>query len=156
MMNSRESIYNALALQLKTIAGLNTVSRVYRPITDYANPAQLPAGCLDETDESAAVPEHGLAALYTLSIDFWLYFPAPQLSQTPGQEQTIPMTALNNALDALDVALPNPQSPVANYNTLGGLVQHVWIEGKILKVAGVASGNAPFSVARVPIKLLAI
>src|SRR5581483_6824895 len=149
MQSTREAIYAALAQELQIITGVNTFSRVYRPHTDYTAMA-LPAACLDEKQETAVVPTHGNPAIYTLAVDLWLYLPAPQLSQRPGAEALDPMTALNNALDALDQKLPNPPSPVETYNTLGGLVQHVWIEGKILKVSGVANGNTPVSIARVP------
>lgn len=155
MQNSRESIYTALAALLKTITGMVSVSRVYRSPTDYSSAVQLPAGCIDEVTEGATVPVHGNPAVYRLDVHFWMYLPAPQVSQIPGQETLIPMTALNNMLDALDVALPNPASPDENYTTLGGLVEHVWIEGKILKTAGVGNGNTPLSIARVPILILA-
>lgn len=154
MTPTREQIYTALAAELKTTAGLLTVSRVYRSPTDYSSAAQLPAGCVDEDVESADNPLYGAATVWTLTADFWIYLLAPQISQIPGQETTVPMTALNNVLDALDTAFPASESGVVN--TLGGLVQHAYIQGKIFKVAGVGSGNLLLTVARVPIQILAV
>ncbi len=152
MRNSRETIYNALATEIqKILPTLLSVSRVYRAHNDYAD-AQLPAGCLDEKEEDADPSEEGALPLYKLNVDLWLYFLAPQLSQTPGAEEVIPMTVVNNALDALENGpLSNPPQSGLTYNTLGGLVQWVRIQGKIQKVAGTANGNVPVSVAKIPL-----
>ena len=167
MRNSRESIYNALLALLKTTltAGPNpqvqTFSRVWRPHTDYSA-AQLPAVVLDERKEKSTVEKLGAAPLYHLFVDLWIYQAAPTVSQVPGQETTIPMTAINNLIDMLDgsqSALSSvPQPPLAQppFNgtgnqTLGGLVIHSWIEGDILKVAGVGSSTMQYNLARVPI-----
>lgn len=154
MNPSRETIYAALAAELKNVAGLVSMSRVYRSPSDYSAAAQLPAGCTDETAENEDQQIYGAPSVYTLSVDFWLYLLAPQLSQIPGQETAIPATALNNTLDALDTAFPADASGMVN--TLGGLVQHAYIQGKIQKVSGVGSGNLLLSVAKVPIQMLAV
>lgn len=148
---SRETIYSALAAELQAVAGLVSISRVYRSPTDYSSAVQLPAGCVDEDNEVLDSTVYGIQTTYTLNVDFWLYLPAPQVSQIPGQETVIPVSALNNTLDALDAAFP-PQTG-GTVNTLGGLVQHAYIQGKILKVAGVGSGNLQLSIARVPIQI---
>lgn len=154
MTVTREQIYNALAAELKTVAGLNTVSRVYLGPNEYSSAAQLPAGCLDENSESIDNPLYGAPGTYTLSVDFWIYMLAPQNTQIAGQETVIPMTALNTVLDAIDVAFPS--DPTGDANTLGGLVQHAYVQGKILKVAGVGNGNLLLTVGRVPIQILAV
>lgn len=154
MRNSRESIYNALLAWLQTVLPtpqVQTFSRVYRPHTAYSAP-QLPAVVLDEQKETAKVEGYGVAPLYHLKVDLWLYLLAPVVSQTPGQEIIIPMTALNNLLDLLENSpLANPPTSGMPYLTLGGLVQHVWIEGDILKVAGVGDSQQQYSLARVPL-----
>lgn len=153
MNATREQIYTALAAELRNVAGLVSVSRVYRPPQDYSAAVQLPAGCLDETVETLASGDvYGVPSVYTLSVDFWIYLPAPQLSQIPGEETVIPMTALNNMLDAIDAAFPPETGGLVN--TLGGLVQHAYVQGKILKVSGVGNGNMTLTVARVPIQIL--
>ena len=152
MIATREQIYQALADELATTVGLSTVSRVYRSPTDYSAGAQLPAGCLDETTENIGSEIYGAPSVYTLNVDFWIYLEAPQLSQIPGQETVIPVMALNNMLDAIDAAFPPDTG--AGVNTLGGLVQHAYVFGKIQKIAGVGSGNLLLSVAKVPIQIL--
>ncbi len=157
MRNSREAIYTTLATSLQDYLPtinpqLLSVSRVMRPISDYGS-AQLPAAVLDETSEEVNADNEGPLPLYKLHVDLWLLLPAPQLSQTPGAETIVPMTALNTLIDALENGGPisNPPANGMTYNTLGGIVQWVRIEGKILKVAGVGSGNTPVSIARVPL-----
>jgi len=159
MRNGREAVYNALLALLQEIlpsSQVQTFSRVWRPVTDYS-PQQLPACVLDETRENYKVQRIGAPPVYRLHVDLWLYLLAPQISQTPGQEPLIPMTAINTLLDLLDNSpLNNPPSvgPGPNLQTLGGLVQHVWIEGDTLKVAGGANSTVKYNLARVPILIL--
>jgi hypothetical protein len=159
MRNGREAVYNALLELLQTILPtpqVQTFSRVWRPVTDYSA-IQLPACVLDETRENYKVQKIGLSPVYRLHVDLWLYLEAPQISQIPGQETLIPMTAINTLLDLLDNSpLNNPPTmvPAAGLQTLNGLVQHVWIEGDILKVAGGASSVVKYNLARVPILIL--
>ena len=156
MRNNRKDIYNALLAQLKTILTdipqpVQTISRVWRPHTDYAA-AQMPAILLDEKKEHATVEALAAAPLYHLYVDLWIYLLAPVVSQTPGQETEIPMDALDDMIDILENSpLANPPMSGMPYNTLGGLVIHTWIEGDILKVAGVGSSQTQYSIARVPI-----
>lgn len=156
MRNPRETIYNALLALLQTILTqqnppFQTFSRVYRPHTDYSTP-QLPAAVLDESKESTNEENWGVPGLYHLKVDLWLYFSAPVVSQTPGQETIIPMTAVNNALDVLEATpLANPPSSGMPAQTLGNLVQRVYISGDILKVAGIGSSQQQYSIARVPL-----
>lgn len=154
MRNPREAIYNALLAWLQTVlpsSQVTTFSRVYRPHTDYSA-AQLPAVVLDENKEKATVERLGVAPLYHLNVDCWLYLAAPVVSEIPGQETIVPMTALNDLIDLLESSvLSNPPQSGMTYLTLGGLVQHVWIEGDILKVAGVGNSQQPYSLARVPL-----
>lgn len=154
MRNSREAIYNALLALIQEILGgmnppLKTVSRVWRPHTDYAVP-QLPAAVLDEKKENASAKDWGAPPLYHLYVDLWLYFAAPAPSQIPGQETTIPMTIVNNAIDALE-ATPLANPPGMPAQTLGGLVQRVYIEGDILKAVATGSSQQNYSLARVPL-----
>lgn len=57
---------------------------------------------------------------------------------------------LDPLLDAVDAALaPNI---VTRRQTLGGLVSHVWIDGKIMKDPGDIDGDG---IAVIPVKILA-
>lgn len=152
MRNSRESIYNALLALLETVlpsSEVQTFSRVWRPHTSYAA-AQLPAVVLEEKKETAEAKDWAAPPLYHLHVDVWLYLLAPVLSQIPGQEAIVPMTAVNNLLDLLESSpLANP--PGLPAETLGGLVQRVYIEGDILKIAGIGDSRQQYSLARVPL-----
>jgi len=156
MKNNRKAIYNALLASLQTIISgqtppVQTVSRIWRPHTDYSAP-QLPAILLDERKETAIIESLAAAPLYRLYVDLWVYLLAPVVSQTPGQEAIVPMDALDDLLDVLENSpLANPPKSGMPYNTLGGLVIHTWIEGDILKVAGVGNSQTQYSIARVPI-----
>lgn len=156
MRNNRKDIYNALATLLREILGdipqpVQSISRVWRPHTDYAA-AQMPAIILDEKKEHATVEGLAVAPLYHLYVDLWIYLQAPVVSQTPGQETEIPMDALDDMIDVLENSpLSNPPIGGMPYNTLNGLVIHTWIEGDILKVAGVGSSQVQYSICRVPI-----
>lgn len=154
MRNSREAIYNALLAKLEAILPnpqVLTFSRVWRPHTDYSAP-QLPAVVLDEKKESAKATDWGVPPLYHLYVDVWIYILNPPLSQTPGQETVIPMTAVNNLIDLLEqTPLANPPSSGLPAETLGGLVQRVYIEGDILKAVATGSSQQQYSLARVPL-----
>ena len=147
---NREAIYNALLAFLEGLnLGVKSSSRVWRPHTDYAV-AQLPALCIDEDTEPVENPGFNLPSVESLNVDVWLYFVAPQLSQTPGRETVLPQTPLNNALDKISNGL---KATPLGYQTLGGLVQWIRIEGQIKKAVGVASGNTQFCIAKVPITM---
>ena len=61
-----------------------------------------------------------------------------------------PISMLDPLLDAVDAALaPNI---VTRRQTLGGLVSHVWIDGKIMKDPGDIDGDG---IAVIPVKILA-
>ena len=75
-------------------------------------------------------------------VDFYVYGQAPD-------ELTAPATVLNPLLDAIEAALAPPAS--SNVQTLGGLVCHAWIAGKIETDEGALGGQA---VAIVPIEIL--
>ena len=66
-----------------------------------------------------------------------------------GDPDAVPATTNNLILDALDAAL-HPDSP-DGCCTLGGLVAHAWIEGKVFKDPGDLDGRALMVV---PVMLL--
>ena len=63
----------------------------------------------------------------------------------------MPSTILNGLVDAVAAALA--PEPASNKQTLGGLVQHVWIDGAIVTDEGVLADQA---VAIIPITLKAV
>lgn len=118
---TREPIYAALFALLKTAAGFNTASRQFKHFSDV-NSANQPALFLVQRDESVAtVP--GMPSVSTMSCDVLVYV------HTGGDKNTAPASILNPLLDAVFAALAPSQ--VTGKQTLGGLVQHCWIEGRI-------------------------
>ena len=123
----REDIAAALFAKLQTAAGFKTASRRLRHWDDVP-PAQQPALFLSlKTEDIATVP--GLNPVSKITYDAVIY------AHTAGNEKVTPSSLLNPLVDAVQATL----KPDAAYNkqTLGGLVQHVWIEGRIVTDEGV-------------------
>ena len=139
----REQIANAL-LALLTGAGApwNASGRLWRTWTDAR---AYPAMFLRDGEEKWIAPRpNELRRQVVLEFEAWLYV------AKPGTD-TVPATALNQAVAAVDTALiAGPTQPLI---TLGGLVRHCWIEGELVKDSGEYSGTP---TAMVPIKVLAI
>jgi hypothetical protein len=139
---NREAIICTLFNLVSTSASFSTTSRRLKLWSDVA-PTDKPALFLYERGDvyvraSEAVPES-----VTINVDLYIYIDA-------GKDQSaVPAATLNNLIDAIDSAL------VPNYltglQTLGGLVSHCWIDGKVMKDAGDLDGDG---VAVIPIKIL--
>jgi hypothetical protein len=71
----------------------------------------------------------------TLRAEVWIY------SKAGENPDIVPVTALNNLLDAVDAAFA-PDDPQTGRFTLGGLVEWCRREGKIIKDPGDAGGQA--------------
>ena len=138
---SREAIYSALFAAVSGAAGFVTRSRRLRHWSDVAA-AEQPALFQIQKSETAK-QRRGLPAQWTLAVDLFLYAHAPD-------ELAPPASTLNPLLDAVEAALA--PDPVSGIQTLGGLVSHCWIEGKIETDEGVLGGQA---VAVIPVLLLA-
>jgi hypothetical protein len=95
-----------------------------------------------EDGESYAQDFTGKPPRVTLRVKLIIYTWAKGL-QVPG------ITLLNPRIDAIERALAPP--PLTFKQTLGGLVDHAWIEGEIIKVSGDLDGDG---VAVVPINIL--
>jgi hypothetical protein len=83
-----------------------------------------------------------LPVKWRASVELYLYAQAPD-------DATPPATVMNPLLDALEAALA--PDPASNVQSLGGLVQHCWIAGRIATDEGVLGGQ---SVAIVPVEML--
>ena len=139
---TREPIYAALYAKLQTIGGsVLTYSRILQHWTDVASSRQ-PAMYQVQMTEVANPQPLGLPTKWTLNLDIYIYVKGDgKTSQTP---------VINALLDALTnvLASTNPSGK----QTLGGLVEHCWIEGSIQTDEGVLGDQ---SVVIVPIKILA-
>ncbi len=136
---TREAIYQALFAELAAIPGLSLASRKLKHWNDVPQPNQ-PALFLvqkgEETQRASSLPPRR-----TLMAEVYLY----ARSEDPAVP---PASLLNPLLDAVEAAL----LPDASGNqTLGGLVQHAWIEGKTETDEGVLGEQA---VAIVPVTIL--
>jgi len=92
-------------------------------------PAQCPALFTFQLPERRVQKGKGIDAIRTLFVAFVAYF------TTPSGNGIIPATAINAAADAIDEAITNPGNP-QNTQTLGGLVEHVYIEPDIRPYEG--------------------
>jgi hypothetical protein len=136
---TREAIAVSLFNVLQTTAGFNTFSR--RPqLWDEA--VNMPALYMGNPQENYAYP-HGIATppLTTLEFDIIVYI---NVGLDPN---TVPDTILNTLLDALETTITPYQGYV---QTLGGVVNHAWIEGKVERRPGYLDGQgAAFFTIRV-------
>lgn len=139
---NRETIITALFNLVSNSATFATASRRLQLWSSVAS-SDKPAIFICErgdvyTHTSEAVPES-----VTINVDIYIYTDA-------GKDQSIvPASILNNLIDSVESVLaPNP---VTGLQTLGGLVSHCWIDGKIMKDSGDLDGDG---VAIIPLKIL--
>ena len=138
----RETIYAALFAKLAASASFVTTSRRLKAWSDVS-PIEQPALFLAQRSETATTVARQ-PTKWRLDVDVYLYV------NTGGDPAVAPSTILNPILDAI-VAAMGPDNGATNLATLGGLVQHAWIEGKIQPDEGVLGDQA---LAIVPISLL--
>ncbi|WP_374335584.1 hypothetical protein [Leeia sp.] len=139
---NREAIYSALFARLTTVPGLVVCSRRLRHWTDV-RAAEQPALFMAQGSEQAVPgdPVRGLPTQWTLQVDVYLY------ARTDGG--LAPGTVMNPLLDALEAAL-KPDNAMQRCQTLGGLVEHCWIEGELETDEGTLGDQA---VCIVPVRI---
>jgi|ERR1700691_1410401 len=141
-MNSRESIMTALFNLVSGSASFVTASRRLQ-LWSSLSPADKPAIFQYERDDTYTNGKQYLP-IVEMNVDLYIY-------TAPGMDSGItPISILNPLIDAVDAALA--PSIVTKRQTLGGLVSHVWIDGKIMKDPGDLDGDG---IAVIPIKILA-
>ena len=140
---NREKIYSALFKLLKNIQIINTFDRILLHWDDVS-PSMQPALFLTQTNQ-VAQQVTGFPTKYVLGAKVYLY----THRDTNG---IIPTAQLNDILDAMDEALRPVPSPT-NKQTLGGLVEHCWIDGAIETDEGTLGLQV---VAIVPISILVV
>lgn len=145
LRSSREVIYKALFTQLKTVgAPFKYYTRRVRLWGDI-NSDQRPALVQIEPEEDIQPESSGRPPNNTLYVNILLIADA---GGNTASEATPPISVLNNLLDAVETAL-RPDA-LTWKQTLGGVVEHAWIEGKIIKDSGDLDGTA---VALIPVRL---
>lgn len=140
---NREAIFVALFDLLKVVPGITTAERRLRHWNDVTSVEQ-PYLCLAQGGQTAQRGDpKGVYAKWVLEADIYLY------AQTTGGQA--PSSVLNPIVDAVEQALQPPYPDYNRCQTLGGLVEHCWIEGNIDTDEGTLGDQA---VAVIPIKIL--
>jgi hypothetical protein len=140
---NREAIYGALYALVAGAASFVTTSRRLRHWTDV--PAAEQPALFQVQKGEVAKTRRGQPTEWTLSVDLYVYGQAPD-------EATSSASVLNPLIDAVAAALaPSGSDLAVNAQTLGGLVSHCWIAGKIETDEGALGGQA---VAIVPIEMI--
>ncbi|HWK45126.1 MAG TPA: hypothetical protein VNT30_10410 [Stellaceae bacterium] len=141
MTAGREAIAQALFARVTGTGGFATVGRKLRHWTDV-QPAERPALFQVQKGETWQ-RQRGLPPKVTLHLDLYLYV------GTAADPSVPPAAELNPLLDAIQAALAPP--PSDSVQTLGGLVDHAWISGRVETDEGVLGDLA---VAIIPIDIL--
>lgn len=132
----------ALFLLVSGSAGFVTASRRMQ-LWGNLSPEQKPALFMRETGDEYTGAKNATPPAVIMSVELYVY-------TAPGMDSGItPSSVMNPLLDAIDAALA--PSKVTGRQTLGGLVWHCWIDGKVMKDAGDLDGDG---VAVIPIKIL--
>lgn len=143
----REAIYSALwalvSADARVQAVFPTMNRYTRHFDDVAANL-MPALFLLQKSETWAMAGRGIPPKRTLNCHFLVY------TATGDPTAALPSTAINTLLDVLDDVIAKPPNP-ANVQTLGGLVNHVYIEGEIQIAEGLLQSK---SIVAVPVTIL--
>lgn len=139
----RETIYEALFKLIADIDGIALASRILQHWDDVS-PNNQPALFVAQ-DTQMAEQITGFPTKYVLGAKLWIY-------THRDSNGIVPSAQINNILDAVDRALA-PVPATGNKQTLGGLVEHCWIDGAIETDEGLLGNQA---VAIVPIRMLVV
>lgn len=136
---NRETIYSTLFNKLVTATGVITSSRILKMYTEV-DPKDQPALFQIQVSETPT-QQKTMPVKWTLNVDVYLYI------HRGGDPKVIPSQKINEMLDAIEYALrPDAQG----FQTLGGLVSHCWISGKIQTSEGILGEQ---EVAIIPIEM---
>lgn len=137
---TRETIMDALLAKLVTATAFKTTGR---RLVHWTQVAEQPALFLRNVAEQHMSRPTRLPGKVLMDCEAWLYSHAGQ------NPDTAPSIGINDLIDAVQAVL-NP-SPAEEAQTLGGLVIHCWIEGRLDIYPGDLDGQA---IAVVPVKML--
>lgn len=153
---NREAIFNALFSLVSPGEGQGgkivgqageTLAFTSRRMRLFPDLPAVPALCQAEYGETF-VQQTGLPHRRSLSAAWMVYHRAGE------DPSAVPSTTTNNLLDALEAAIrPQVGDPgyLAQRQTLGGLIHHGYIDGKVIRVPGDLDGEA---LVVIPITLL--
>jgi hypothetical protein len=142
MTVTREQIMTALFAVVSASPAFVTKSRRLQ-LWDTVSANNKPAIFMYERDDFYKGADRYLPPTVTMSVDLFIY-------TAPGTDSGItPISILNPLIDAIDAAL---KPGLNGRQTLGGLVSHCYIDGKIMKDPGDIDGDG---IAVIPVKILA-
>ena len=131
MSLQRDVVYSALFDLVANDTRANvflTKSRLLKHVEEV-DAAFTPALFMFQMPETRQYVGKGIPAKRTLHCAFFVYINAPDPTST------LPATLLNAAADIIDDIVSEPGNP-ANTQTLGGLVEHVYIEPTVENYEG--------------------
>lgn len=146
-MATREPIYVAfwdLLLNDPRLAGVFVTTDRFQPHFTEPPPEQMPALFLTEKGESWTKAGKGVPAVRILRSHLVMY------TWTGSDKTPLPSTLCNTMLDVIDDIVEHPDNP-GNVQTLGGLVEHVYITGQIEIYEGLLQD---VSICVVPIEIM--
>jgi len=117
---------------------------------------QLPVLMQEELpfEMNPAVPTIGGRYKYKLRVDFVIALANNGTQEVAGSEITLPTRELNRAIVAVLQAIA-PAFPGAK-QTLGGLVDSAYVEGRVERIVGLPGDGVQLSVGVIPVNLLTI
>jgi hypothetical protein len=143
---NREAVYSALWSLIIAAPGIatefKTKQRLLRHIEDVSA-TEMPALFMLQQGESWLRKGKGIPAIRTLNASLFFYINTAQGSGT------VPATLMNGAMDAIDNLFNTPAGLV---QTLGGLVEHVYVaDGEVRFYEGLLQDKSPVVI---PIRIL--
>lgn len=144
-MVDSESIYQALFNRLSGIDGFVTTSRRLRHFNNVQT-EERPALFVTQGNQTE-VPVKGLDAKVELEAEVYIYIHETDKAIPPSVQ-------LNQMIDKVRKAIAPDFPEMCEYQTLGGLVEHCWIEGTIEVFEAVENMLDDQGIAIVPIRIL--
>ena len=140
-----ESIYQALFNRLSGIDGFKTTSRRLRHFNNVQT-EDRPALFVTQGNQTE-IPVKGLDAKVELEAEVYIYIHETDKAIPPSVQ-------LNQMIDRVRKAIAPDFPEMCEYQTLGGLVEHCWIEGTIEVFEAVENMLDDQGIAIVPIRIL--
>ena len=140
-----ESIYQALFNRLSGIDGFVTTSRRLRHFNNVQT-EERPALFVTQGNQTE-VPVKGLDAKVELEAEVYIYIHETDKAIPPSVQ-------LNQMIDKVRKAIAPDFPEMCEYQTLGGLVEHCWIEGTVEVFEAVENMLDDQGIAIVPIRIL--
>jgi hypothetical protein len=136
----REAVMTALFDLVVTAAGFHTTGR---DLLHWSQVADQPAVFVVDAEEQFPERSYNMPRADTMAAEIWIYTKGTERADSSRPK------ALNALLDAVETVLA--PSPITNTQTLGDVVEHCWIEGRLDKAPGHTDGQA---VAVIPVIML--